>query len=345
MDMNPSWKITIRIIVFSALLGGASGVLTSAITNNYLSDYSYQLGELTEPLRVTQARPRALPASYESALELIEATALPAVGASYGVLAGSPIDQFQSPVIVLTSDGWMIGAGDLDVSDRVRIGTEECLISEVVYDRRSGFSFVRCDAQNLPVVDFGDGYNLSPGDQVFVAGGDALTYTRVKSITYGEVALRSSDSPARQIILETDLFEDGAAVFNIYGELVGLTVDSAVMPLEHVSSSFNQVLSGEKATDHPSLAINTIDLSRTVGVDNSSGAGALLSGWQPVGPGTKAGLVVGDVIFAVDGDSIGDAYTLDDLLAKKVSGQTIRIEFLRDDERQEVEVILGSVNQ
>jgi len=343
--MNSSWKLTIRVVVFSALLGGASGVLTSAITNNYLSEYSYQLSELTEPLRVTQARPRALPASYESALELIEKTALPAVGASYGVRAGSPVDQFESPVIVLTSDGWMVASGDLNVGDRVRVGTQECLLNEVIYDRRSEFSFIRCEAQNLPVVDFGDGYTLSPGDQVFVADGGSLVYTRVKSITYGEVALRSSDQPARRIVLETDLFVDGAAVFNIFGELVGLALDSMVMPLEQISGGFNQVLGGAKVLDYPSLAINTIDLSRTVGVDNLSVSGALLSGRQPVGAGTKAGFLVGDVIIAVDGDSIGDAYTLDDLLAKKVSDQTIRIEFLRNNESQEVEVILGSVNQ
>ncbi len=343
--MNKSWQITIRVIVFSALLGGASGVLTSALTNNYLSDYTYQLGELTEPLRVTQERPRALPTSYESALELMESTALPAIGASYGSGGVVPVDQFESSVIVLTSDGWMLGLGSLSVEDTVRIGSEECIISDVVYDRRSGFSFAHCDAQNLPVVDFGDGYNLEPGDQVFVAHGGEMTFTRVKTVTYGEDALRSSDDPARRIVLEATLFNDGSAVFNIFGELVGLVNDSRVIPLEHISGSLKQVLSAVELPVYPSLSVNTVDLSRTVGVDSSIKIGALLSGWQPIGAGTEAGLEKGDVILSIDGELVGSTYTLDDLLARKVAGEVISIEFSRDDVSMNVEVTLGSVNQ
>jgi hypothetical protein len=79
---TPSWSHTSRIIVFSLLIGGVSGVLGTAVTYNYLSNYTYQLNQLTEPLRLTQERPRALPESYEESLTRREERAHPAVGAA-----------------------------------------------------------------------------------------------------------------------------------------------------------------------------------------------------------------------------------------------------------------------
>lgn len=343
--MTPSWKLTIRVVVFSALLGGASGVLTSAITNNYLSEYSYQLSELTEPLRVTQERPRALPASYETALELVEEMALPAVGARYGVDVQAPVDQFVGPAIALTSDGWLLTQGSPELGEMVSVGGETCLIEEMVSDDRVGMVFVRCDVQNLSVVDFGEGYALAPGDQVFVVAGDALTFSRVKAVTYGAESLRSSDVPARRVILETDAFEDGSAVFSIFGEFVGVMMDSMLVPLEHISGSLEQVLRGEEVLVYPSFGASTIDLSRTVGLDHDLGSGAVLAGVQVFGVAATAGLLADDVIISIDGESIGVLYTLDDLIAMRASGEVIRIEFSRAGEKQELEVTLGSLEQ
>ena len=54
----------------------------------------------------------------------------------------------------------------------------------------------------------------------------------------------------------------------------------------------------------------------------------------PGGPADKAGLVGGDVILSVDGQSIQDDEQIDDLMSRVPVGKTIDIEYLRDGEKK-----------
>jgi serine protease Do len=361
MDMmHHSWSLTIRVIVISLFIGGASGVLATALTSNYLWQYALELSELTEPLRLTTEQPRAIPQGYADALTTLESDVLPAVGVLFGTvipLTGLTKEDEHGTVVALTSDGWMLSASG-SLSSVVAIQDKTCLVDEMRVHPITGLSFLHCELDNVSVVDLADEYSLALGDQVFVVEGpDAVVFTEVRGVHWAVENVRSSDVPTRRITLSFEgELRAGSPVFTIFGELVGFvdpTQETAfVVPFEQVASTFKQVLEGEDEIFSPRLGVNAIDLSRTVGLSEALTrgitSGALLFGSQAVERGSSAsaaGLLAGDIILSVDGESIGDAYTLDDLIARFSPGDTLMLVIDREGTRLEVSVILGSLSE
>jgi len=354
---NHSWPLTIRIIVFSCLIGGAAGVLGTALTTSYLSQYALQLGEVRQTLGLSQIRPRTLPQSYADALERLEARALPAVGSLFAVSrmrdTGVSVFDPSVPVMVLTSDGWMLStSGGLD--DIVSFGAQTCDVDKVVVEPRLGFTFLHCATSETSVVDIIGGFEIAAGDQLFVVSRPSeVVSTHAREIVWGD-AVRSSDIPSRRILLGDDArVREGAAVFNVFGEFVGVARTGEegieVVPFEELAGAFVQVLESIEPMTYPSLGVRGIDLARTIGVDEnfaSSRTGFLLYGSRAAPYGSaayKAGLLVGDILLTVDGVAINGIFALDDLLTSYYVGNEVQVELERDGERQTVTVMLGEL--
>lgn len=353
-----SWPQTIRIIVFSCLIGGAAGVLGTALTTNYLSEYALQLGQVTQTLGISQTRPRSLPQSYDDALERLEERALPAVGSLFpdtriGETGVSVFDSAVS-IIVLTSDGWMLSPSGT-LGDTVQVGAQTCEVDQVIIEPRFGYHFLHCVTSNSSVVDMVGGYGIAAGDQLFVVTqGREVVFTQAREIVWGEV-VRSSDIPTRRILLTDDFtVREGSAVFNVYGEFVGVAHEGEgrmeIVPFEHLAGAFQQVLESVDTIVYPSLGIRGIDLSRTVGVSEeiSKGrhTGFVIYGSRAIVPGSaayKAGLQIGDMVVSVEGIMINATSSLDDLLTSYVAGQEMQIGIERDGAQQEVTVTLGEL--
>ncbi|MEK7620101.1 MAG: S1C family serine protease [Patescibacteria group bacterium] len=352
---NHSWPHTIRIIIFSCLIGGAAGVLGTALTTSYLSQYALSLGEVTQNLGLSQTRPRTLPQSYLDALEKLEDQSLPAVGSLFVraniPLSGISVSDPSATVIGLTSDGWSLST-DGRVGDTVHFGGQTCEVDEVREEPLLDFRFLHCAISNASVVDIAGGYGVKAGDQLFVVGHTAdVVFTQARGVVWG-LAVRGSDEPSRRILLTADTsVSAGSAVFNVYGELVGIVEESVegmrVIPFEHLSGAFRQVLEGADAITYPALGVRGIDVSRAVGVSeeiSGAHAGFVLYGPRAVAFGSaaqEAGFVVGDVLLSVEGVTINGTYALDDLMANYSAGDVIDIEFEREGARQEVTVTLG----
>ena len=355
---NHSWPQTIRIIVFSCLIGGAAGVLGTALTTNYLSEYALQLGQVRETLGLSQTRPRTLPQSYDDALERLEERSLPAVGslftASSIVESGVSVFDSLTSVIVLTSDGWMLSTSG-NLGDTVHVSAQTCEVDDVLVEPLLGYRFLHCATSNSSVVDMVGGYGIAAGDPLFVvAQGYEVVFTQAREVTWGE-AVRSSDIPSRRILLTHDTaLREGAAVFNVFGEFVGVVHEGdegvEVVPFEQLAGAFRQVLESVDAITYPSLGVRGIDLTRTIAVSEevSQGrhAGFVLYGPRAVAFGSgaqKAGLQGGDILLSVEGVVINGTYALDDLVTSYSAGQEIRVEIEREGIKQEVTVTLGEL--
>lgn len=362
MDMRtPSWPHTIRIIVFSLLIGGVSGVLGTALTNNYLSNYTFQLNQITEPLRLDQERPRSLPESYADAVTRLGEQVLPAIGGLYQTSTtnteGYAREKSSSTATVMTSDGWFITQG-ASARDLIQVESHECMIDQVIEDERTGLQFAHCPTNGLSVVDFGKGHDLQAGDQVFVAqAGESLLFTQIQQVRWGEDIVRSSDTPLRHMVLDHRLSEQmyGAPVVNMFGELVGfvgldVAGDLVVLPFEQIAATAEQVLQGETEISYPYLGVNGIELAHMVGIDESihqgSAQGLLLYGdvaTRPQSPARDAGLLEGDIILSIDGEGIGASLMLADALAGYQAGDSVSLEIMRDGERADMQVTLGTL--
>ncbi len=347
---------TIQIMILAIVLGAGSGVIATALTNSALSQYAFELSKLTEPLRLTQAQPRAVPQGYEDALTTLQTESLKAVGSVFSSAipaTGFSTEAALGPVVALTSDGWMLSAFG-SVASQVALGDQSCVIDDVRV-HGSGLSFLHCETSNAPVVDLGEGYDLAPGDQVFVVEGpERFVFTSVKSLTWGGSPVQASDEPSRRIALSFDsTLKAGSPVFNLSGELVGVidpTHDEPlVIPFEHLAIAFEQVLEGREAFSSSTLGVKAIELSHTVGlpedVTHGLKSGALLFDRGSVvagGAAQTAGLLRGDVILSFDGETIGENRTLDDLVARVMPGVEVVLVVDRGGERMEFTVTLGS---
>src|SRR5437763_1010205 len=69
--------------------------------------------------------------------------------------------------------------------------------------------------------------------------------------------------------------------------------------------------------------------------------GLLLLSVEPDAPASRAGLLIGDVIVAVDGHSLDGVDQLLDVLAGDVVGKTLRLEVVRAGQPVSVDVVIG----
>ena len=347
------------LILLSLVVGLGAGIIGTALTTDYLSEYAFGLSRLTEPLRMTQELPRAIPKNYEDALSLLQERALPAVGSLFEKAqmteTGVPFSLSHKPVIALTSDGWLL-ASQAAVGDHVQWQTQQCEIDKRIEEPLTGFVFAHCQTNNVSVVNFGSGYDVAVGDQLFiVSAAGVVNVTTVSSVTWGTQSMESSDIPLRRIhMLSSSAFEQGSAVFNLFGDLVGVVSYTEgvaeMIPFEQLSNAFRQVLLPSDSIVHPALGLQGIDLSRTVGVSPELSRGLhqgfLLYAQQTpeaVNTTTSLELLEGDIILSIEGVAIDSLFSIDDLLTSYVVGDEIHLTIDRAGLQQEVTVTLGEL--
>ncbi|MBI4592030.1 hypothetical protein HY733_01115 [Candidatus Uhrbacteria bacterium] len=344
-----SWPQTIRIILFSCLIGGAAGVLGTAWTTSSLSQYAVELGEVTETLRLSQPRPRTLPQSYADALDRLESRALPAVGLLFESQQvgkfGVSVFEAKASTVALTSDGWMLSR-EGSLGDKVSIGSQTCEINTTVEEPRLGWVFLHCDASNIPVMDIVGAYDISAGASLFVVeNGRGIVFTQARAVVWNSDN-GSSDVASRRIMLPDGAdAEDGALVFNVYGELVGVVeqvdTQARVVPFEHLAGSFEQVLQSTQTIVYPALGVVGIDIAHTVGLPDTltQGRHAGFVVTQTV----STQIEIGDVIFSIEGISIDAKMSLDDLVAQYAPEDEIQVDIDRAGAQQTITVTLGEL--
>lgn len=354
--MQPSrWRTTVYTIIIALAIGGASGVLGTALTSSYLSEYALQLSELTAPLRLSQERPRNFPSSYKEAVEKFVTSSLPAVAEVYqgapGVLGYVSEDRFRVGVI-LTSDGWLAvetaPTGPFNLKEaRVRIRGQVYPVVESAYDDVTRMIFLKVDASGLSVAAFGKGSDTQLGEQVFVARGpSAFTPASITQHVWPDATLVSSDEPNRFLLVDEDV-EPGSIVFDLNGEAVAIAQEQGrLLPIESVTPALRSLLEKQEII-RPSLGVQYIDLTHAIDIpvelSRSYRHGALLYSAASVprsSAARAAGLKPGDILLSINGELINGTYGLDELIAQYRAGDRVQIAIDRKGETQTIEVEL-----
>lgn len=236
-----------KMIFYAVVAGAGSGIIATALTTGYLAQYASQVGEQTAPLRLSQVRPQALPASYEEALMGAHQKAVPAFATVW------VNNQTVGAAVALTSDGWfaaVLPGVSRARTGTVRIGQERFAVERVETDSATGVSFLKTDAQNISVASFARDQMLLPGAQVFVVpAADALFSTSIYAAVYEESDVPVSPRALSRWLLPQGLATAsmGAPVFNLASELVGLVEQpqgdqAKVLPIERVLPAFDALL-------------------------------------------------------------------------------------------------------
>lgn len=261
---------------------------------------------------------------------------------------------------ILTNHHVVEGAEKIEVY----LFNEDSLDAEVVgSDAATDIAVLKVEPENLVEIPIGDSSTVEVGDFVIAIGNP---FGLGNTVTSGIISAVGRTGISPMTLGRTDAIEDfiqtdasinpgnsGGALVNMRGELVG--INSAIIsrtggnigigfavPSEIARSIMGQILDfGEVRRGLLGVTIQTIDSESAKALGAEVNRGALVTDVQPGSAAEEAGLQVDDIIVRVDDRRIDDNRALLNAIGLKGSGDTVRIELLRNGGRKTVTATLG----
>ena len=230
----------------------------------------------------------------------------------------------------------------------------------VGYDESNDVAVLKVEAENLTPVIVGDSANLNVGDPVVAIGNPLgeLTF----SLTSGAVSalereVTFSDGLVMSLI-QTDCAinsgNSGGALFNLYGEVIGITnakysgssgsgatIDNIgfAIPINRARAIVDSIIEVGFVVK-PYIGVTIADVSEET---QSYGLpeGASVRSIEKDSPAEKAGLVVNDIITEVNGEKITGASDLKMKVTESTPGDVLNLKLWRQGQIIELELVVG----
>ncbi len=262
--------------------------------------------------------------------------------------------------LVLTSDGEILTNAHVvedaaDVVVRFAGETEPRVAKILATDMGNDLALIKVDVTGLVAATFAKPGSVRIGD-IVVAIGYALALDGGPTVTSGIVsALKrtiETDSGALNSLIQTDAAissgNSGGPLVNLKGEVVGINTAVARGDYELAANnigfsiSVDEVLIVIKQLRDQANGVERKDGFLGVGLAarEDGGQGAIITNVQPGSPADKAGILIDDVVLAVDGEPIDGQAGLVAAIRDAVPGQTVKIEIFRDGQRLSFEATL-----
>jgi serine protease Do len=225
-------------------------------------------------------------------------------------------------------------------------------------DKRTDLAVVKVDgATDLPFVKFSTD-DARVGDWVIAVGNP---FGLGGTVTAGIVSARGRDVQGSQygdflqIDAAVNMGNSGGPTFNMKGEVVGVNTEifspnggnvgiAFAIPAATVQQVTSALIKSGTVT-RGFLDVHIQDVTRDIadGMGLKDAKGALVTDATADGPGGKAGLQSGDVVTAVDGQSIDNALALSRTIATKAPGSTVQLTIMRGGKEQTLSATLGTL--
>lgn len=265
---------------------------------------------------------------------------------------------------IITQDGYILT--NYHVIENANTITVSCYdgttypASLVGYDESNDLAVLKVEAEGLTPVVLGDSDQLNVGDSVVAIGNPLgeLTF----SLTAGLVSAKDREvtlsSSVTMDLLQTDCAinsgNSGGALFNLYGEVVGITnakysssssssasIDNIgfAIPINSVKSIVESIL--EKGyISKPYIGVSVMDVSQQTQLYGVP-AGAAVQEVTQGAPAEEAGLRSGDVITQVDGQAVSGSKDLVAIVGKAQVGQNLSLTVYRQGQTLQLELTVG----
>ena len=362
-----------------SLLGGAVGAGGTALTGFALYTVNKQVAvEDTNATTVYEGikdNP-ALKVSYIDTSKEMSASEIYAknVNSTVGITTSITTNYFgyqtTTPAagsgFILTEDGYIItNYHVIEDASEIKVttyGGDEYDAKLIGYDESNDIAVIKVDANNLAPVTLGDSDALNVGDDVIAIGNPLgeLTF----SLTSGAVSALDRNvtlSNASMNLIQTDCAinsgNSGGALFNTYGEVIGITnakyssngyntssIDNIgfAIPINSVKKIITEIIEDGSITK-PYIGVYIYDHGsdyKKFGL-----TGAVVQKVEENSPAEEAGLKPNDLITKVNGEDIADSEELRSILAKGNEGDTYTLTVNRSGEIIEIEVTISIKKQ
>ena len=216
-------------------------------------------------------------------------------------------------------------------------------------DADTDIALMRIPAQNLPAIPVANSDRLQIGDFVVAVGNPFGVGQTVTSGIVSAVGRNNLPGAGFQNFIQTDASinpgNSGGALVNLNGELIGINTASFnprgsaagniglgfAIPSNLASNIKDQLLAGG-VVRRGTLGIDTQDVDarnmRALGL--AEARGAVVTRVYPGSAGAAAGLKVGDVILAANGEQIGNAEALRNFQGLQAANAQVTLDVRRD---------------
>ena len=268
---------------------------------------------------------------------------------------------------VISEDGYILtNFHVIEDSDSISVSTfsgNNYDAKLIGYDERNDIAVLKIDAQGLRPVILGDSDNLNVGDEVVAIGNPLgeLTF----SLTGGAISAKDREvtfsGGITMKLLQTDCAinsgNSGGALFNLYGEVIGVTnakysssgaeasIDNIgfAIPINSVRSIVESII--EKGyVSKPYLGVAVMDVSESYQIYGLP-AGAAIQSVEKDSPAEDAGLKIGDIITKAGDAEISGASDLTDVISRKQPGDVLELTVYRRGQTLTVTVTVGQTIQ
>src|SRR5262252_5166587 len=259
-----------------------------------------------------------------------------------------------------TPDGFILtNSHVVHGAEQIKVWTPESgefVAQRIGEDPDTDLALVRIDAPGLQAVRLGDSRKIRVGQLVVAIGNPyGFQYT----VTAGVVSalgrsLRAQSGRLIDDVIQTDAAlnpgNSGGPLVNAAGEVIGVntaTILAAQGLCFAISINTAQFIAGRLIRDgvvrrsYIGVQAQTASLKRAIAhhYDLKIATGALVIAPEPSSPAAKAGLREGDLIVAVESETVEGVDVLHRLLNEERIGQTTRFTVIRGSHKLDIKVV------
>jgi S1-C subfamily serine protease len=228
-------------------------------------------------------------------------------------------------------------------------------------DPSTDLALLKIKAENLPFVRYGNSDNVMPGEWVLAIGNP---FDLNSTVTAGIVSakarnigiLRDRNNYQVEAFLQTDAAvnpgNSGGALVNLKGELIGINTAIATstgsyqgysfaIPVSLVRKVMDDLLEFGKV-QRGLLGIEIADVNALIAESFNLpvNQGVLVNGVRDQSAAKESGILEGDVIIGIDGQTINSVSELQEWVARNRPGEEILVTYIRDGEKHDVKARL-----
>lgn len=245
--------------------------------------------------------------------------------------------------VVVRNDGYVVtNAHVVARGDRITVtlaDEREFEATLIGTDDHADLAVLRIDGTGLPHVEFGPSHDLMIGESV-IAIGNPFGFSH--TVTTGVIS-----ATGRSLRLEERTYFDfiqtdasinpgnsGGPLLNVHGELIGINTAiwgraeniGFAIPAARAKHVVGELIDhGYVRSGHVGILVQDLTPALAAALETEATRGVVVRGIDPGSPAETAGIAVGDIITAVDGQTIRDRAEFDERLASAGVGTPIRL--------------------
>ena len=269
----------------------------------------------------------------------------------------------------LTDDGYVLtnyhvieGASSIKVTTYDDVSYTAELVG---YSESNDIAVLKVDATGIDPVTIGHSSDMVVGDLVAAIGNPLgeLTFSLTSGVISAQNRSVTTSSGTVMKLIQTDCAinsgNSGGALFNMYGEVIGITnakysgsvggsasIDNIgfAIPIDSVIEMVRQIIKDGYVLQ-PYIGVSTQSVSNTAVRYYGYPQGAYVEMVARDGTADKAGVLQGDIITAVNDSQVTGRASLAEIIANCKIGSTVTLHIFRDGKYIDLPVLIGEKRQ